>query len=208
MQGESRMLSMQCPNCGKQLEIPEQYAGQQGKCTYCGHAITAPRGVHGMSFDPPPIPREMIPESTAKAKSEPVVMRAAKWGFGIGCGCLVIISCVFSASVFLAGLGVSSTIQTPASNAGPRIGIAPRSGHATLAEFQRLQTGMSYEQVVEIIGAEGTLVSSNTLPGVPGFSDPITTEMYSWEGHGGLGANMNAMFQNYALISKSQFGLK
>ena len=37
----------------------------------------------------------------------------------------------------------------------------------------------------------------------------IHTAMYMWEGSNdaGFGANANAMFQNDALISKSQFGL-
>lgn len=36
------MISFACPKCGSQLNIPDQYAGQVGKCTTCGSQITAP----------------------------------------------------------------------------------------------------------------------------------------------------------------------
>jgi hypothetical protein len=35
----------------------------------------------------------------------------------------------------------------------------------------------------------------------------FTTVMYVWQGKGSLGANMNAMFQNDALVSKAQMGM-
>jgi hypothetical protein len=70
-----------------------------------------------------------------------------------------------------------------------------------MENYTRLMTGMSYAQVVEILGAPGTELSRSSLGGV-------TTELYQWEGTGSLGANMNAMFQNDRLISKAQFGLR
>ena len=70
-----------------------------------------------------------------------------------------------------------------------------------MANFSRLKSGMSYSQVVSILGSEGTEMSSNDIGG-------YTTVMYQWEGRGGFGANMNAMFQNGELVSKAQFGLK
>jgi hypothetical protein len=36
----------------------------------------------------------------------------------------------------------------------------------------------------------------------------IVTVMYGWTGRGGMGANMNAMFQNGGLVMKAQFGLQ
>ncbi|MCE7937638.1 MAG: hypothetical protein DYG90_03375 [Chloroflexi bacterium CFX6] len=60
---------------------------------------------------------------------------------------------------------------------------------------------MTYEEVVAILGEEGTVLSETDIAG-------IKTVMYQWFGTGSLGANMNAMFQNGAMIQKSQFGLK
>lgn len=68
------------------------------------------------------------------------------------------------------------------------------------AEFMSLRLGMTYTEAVEIIGAEGQLLSENNIGGV-------YTAMYVWMGEAGNGANANAMFQNGKLIQKAQFGL-
>jgi len=72
---------------------------------------------------------------------------------------------------------------------------------ATLAEYNRIHVGMSYDEVREIIGAQGTEMSRNRTGG-------ITTVMYSWPGAGIVGANMNAIFQGGKLVDKAQFGLR
>jgi hypothetical protein len=53
---------------------------------------------------------------------------------------------------------------------------------------------------VEILGKDGEELSSNEIAGVK-------TVMYKWDGNG-FAANMNAMFQNDKMMSKSQLGLK
>jgi hypothetical protein len=69
----------------------------------------------------------------------------------------------------------------------------------TLAQFNQIQNGMSYAQVVQIVGRQGTVISENTMAG-------FHTIMYQWEA--GFMANMNTMFQNDKLMQKSQFGMK
>lgn len=69
----------------------------------------------------------------------------------------------------------------------------------TMEEFKKIKNGMTYEEVVEIIGFEGTEMSSTEIGG-------IKTIMYSWQNDDG--SNMNAMFQNNKLNTKAQFGLK
>jgi hypothetical protein len=71
------------------------------------------------------------------------------------------------------------------------------------AEFDQIQNGMTYEEVVKIIGGEGELLSETGTKG-----DPAHTVMYKWDGEGDIGANANAMFQGGKMINKSQFGLK
>ncbi len=73
----------------------------------------------------------------------------------------------------------------------------------TLEEFNQIKNGMTYEDVVEIIGGEGTLLSESGSK-----NSEYYTVMYSWEGTGSIGANANCMFQGGFLISKAQFGLK
>lgn len=75
---------------------------------------------------------------------------------------------------------------------------APESG-VTLAGFQKIKTGMTYKQVVEVLGKEGELLSESDIAG-------IKTEMYQWKA--GFPANMNATFQRGKLVSKAQFGLE
>lgn len=70
-----------------------------------------------------------------------------------------------------------------------------------MENYLKLQNGMSYQEVVSILGEEGEELSSNELAG-------ISNKMYMWKAAGFGGANMNAMFQDGALVSKSQFGLK
>ena len=68
----------------------------------------------------------------------------------------------------------------------------------TAAEYSLLQAGMSYQEAVEIIGFPGEEISRSDIAG-------ITTVMYQWTNRDF--SNMNAMFQNGALVTKAQFGL-
>ena len=72
----------------------------------------------------------------------------------------------------------------------------------TLAAFNKLRSGMSYSQAIRVLGCPGEEMSRVEIPEFP------TTVMYTWNGEGGWGANMNAMFQGGALVSKAQFGLQ
>jgi hypothetical protein len=85
-------------------------------------------------------------------------------------------------------------------------GCTSGSDVVSKSEFGQISDGMSYSQVVSIIGEEGSESSSGTMPGVPGVMESITTKMYTWQNSDG--SNMNAMFQNDKLMNKAQFGLK
>lgn len=69
------------------------------------------------------------------------------------------------------------------------------------AEFEQIKTGMTYEEVVKIIGGEGNLLSETKIGN-------IHSVMYEWDGEGMIGANANFIFQNGKLQTKSQFGLE
>lgn len=73
----------------------------------------------------------------------------------------------------------------------------------TKEEFDKIQNGMTYEEVVKIVGGEGHKISETGKPGAPDH-----TVMYDYQGEGELGANASLMFQGGKLINKSQFGLK
>jgi hypothetical protein len=76
----------------------------------------------------------------------------------------------------------------------------------TMAKYGSIQQGMSYEQVVAVIGIAGTETASNQIQGVPGVMAGVQTVSYSWQNPNGT--NMMAIFQNDKLTTKSQFGLK
>jgi hypothetical protein len=92
----------------------------------------------------------------------------------------------------------SSTNNSP----NPANSPTPTAG-VTMANYNRLQTGMTYAQVVQILGKEGEKLGelgSSQLSG-----DKIV--MYQWDGDGS-DAKINAFFKNGKLDSKLQFHLK
>lgn len=74
------------------------------------------------------------------------------------------------------------------------------SGGVTLANFNRVQTGMTYAEVCEIFGEPGELMSQSELMGTK-------SEMYSWNASKGFG-NCNVMLIDDRVQSKAQFGLE
>jgi len=95
------------------------------------------------------------------------------------------------------GSDPSPRTQSPGNITIPNI-TAPTT--VTFDEYNRLQNGMSYEEVSGIIGEPGQESSRVEVPGTP------VTVMYSWQNADG--SNMNAMFQDDKLVTKAQFGLK
>jgi Domain of Unknown Function with PDB structure (DUF3862) len=88
--------------------------------------------------------------------------------------------------------GSANTLKMPSASSN--------SAGVTMANYDRLKTGIKYAEVVKALGKEGTEMSSSKISG-------IKTIMYKWDGEG-FGANMNVMIQNNKLVSKAQFGLK
>jgi len=102
--------------------------------------------------------------------------------------------------------------ETPAETPAPEPTAAPaptpaptpvNSPKMSMAEFNAIQNGMTYEQVVQIVGGPGEKMSEVGSPG-----EEFYTVMYTWDGEGTLGANANCMFQAGAMSMKAQFGLE
>ena len=74
----------------------------------------------------------------------------------------------------------------------------------SLDEFNKIETGMTYSDVCDIVGGEGTLGSSVDV----GVGEEYKTEIYQWTGNGSIGANANVTFQGGKVVSKAQIGLK
>lgn len=79
---------------------------------------------------------------------------------------------------------------------------APKNDeYITLDEYNQIQTGMTYDEVVNIIGSPGTETATSSVGG-------YTMTIISWYGKGTIGANANVTFQNGIASAKAQFGLK
>ena len=75
---------------------------------------------------------------------------------------------------------------------------------SSLEEFNAIKTGMTYQEVFDIVGSRGEVLSEVDL----GLGDEYYTAMYTWDGEGSLGANANVTFQGGKVTSKAQFGLE
>lgn len=74
----------------------------------------------------------------------------------------------------------------------------------SLEEYNSIQIGMTYQEVVDIIGSTGEALAEVDL----GIGHEYYTNMLMWEGEGIVGANANIMFQDGKVIQKAQFGLE
>ncbi|WP_207724518.1 DUF3862 domain-containing protein [Agathobaculum faecis] len=76
-------------------------------------------------------------------------------------------------------------------------------GLVTLSEYNSIQNGMTYSEVIDIFGSDGENLSSVTIG-----DEQYHTEIYSWDGNGSLGANCNITFQGGKVVAKAQIGLE
>lgn len=76
------------------------------------------------------------------------------------------------------------------------------TGWLDISKFNAIQNGMTQAQVTGIMGKDGTVQSTNTLP-MPNGSN-LTTTMVNW--HDGI-KSVNVTFQNDKVMSKAQLGL-
>lgn len=90
----------------------------------------------------------------------------------------------FCASVF------NGTLPSPTSD----VASSP-----SLGDFGRIQTGMSYDAVRQILGSPGTEISNSMIAG-------WRTQVFQWQtGDGGV---LNITFQGANVVQKAQSGLR
>lgn len=132
-------------------------------------------------------------EIDAKAKVCPVCRRKIAGAPG----CLIAIVVVLAVFVFAIAFMLSrqQSIQKQIS------GVHDSSEYITLDEYNQIQSGMSYEEVVNIIGSPGT---SSVESSTAGYEIVI----YTWYGNGVAGSNANVTFTNGQVSAKAQVGLQ
>lgn len=128
-----------------------------------------------------------------KAKVCPVCKRPLKSSHG--CLMVILIFFIVSCGGFAISMNMNQSIQKSIS------GVDDASEFITLEEYNAIETGMTYEQVAEIVGGPGT-VSSEAEAG--GYKIIIVT----WYGNGTAGSNANVTFTNNSATAKAQVGLE
>lgn len=191
---------MFCRFCGK--EIP----GDSSYCSYCG------RGLEYIAGEPKsepsidrtekaePTMKELLDEAYCDVKPK-VKTRSYIFRYVLLWSALVFI---FICAIYFienyTDLSKYFSDDTTQSNKVSSSSTVNDSS-ITLDEFNRIEMGMTYDEVVGIIGSYGSELSRSEIAG-------YTTVILMWEGSGSLGANANVTFQNGSVMAKAQFGLK
>ncbi len=112
-------------------------------------------------------------------------------------GCLTFII------AFIIVVGAGGIIASLQNNAIQKnvSGVSNDSEYITLDEYNAIKNGMSYEDVVKLIGSEGTSTSESSV-------GDITVKIITWYGNGMAGSNANVTFTNDEVTGKAQIGLK
>ena len=92
----------------------------------------------------------------------------------------------------------SNTNTTNTENAKP-VSAQVQEEKMTLEKFNKIETGMTYQQVVDIVGEEGTLSTESS------YGDQ-TMKIYYWYAKNGI-SNATISFMNGKVTAKSQIGL-
>lgn len=81
-----------------------------------------------------------------------------------------------------------------------QLGIITSSSEITLEMYNSIETGMTYDEVVSVLGENGAFLSNSKI------LDSIS-EIYTWSGTS-LGSSCNITFQDGKVIAKAQYGLE
>ena len=74
--------------------------------------------------------------------------------------------------------------------------VSTDPGKITFEKFNQIQQGMTYQEVTQILGREGELMS-----------EAGSMRMYTWKNEDG-GSNMNVTLDNNRVVAKGQMGLQ
>lgn len=75
------------------------------------------------------------------------------------------------------------------------------SSKITLDEYNKIEMGMTHQQVKNIVGGAGKITAQSEVAG-------ISSVVVEFEGSGDMGANANVTFQDGRVVAKAQYGLR
>jgi hypothetical protein len=99
----------------------------------------------------------------------------------------------------ISACNTSKYTTNPAPSGSPSATTAAPVKGVSMAEFNQVQNGMTYQQVSTIFRSPGTLQADTS---VAGYHD----QMYMWNGTT-VGANANVTFTNDTVSANAQLGL-
>ena len=132
-------------------------------------------------------------EIPKKAKVCPNCKRTLKKGHG----------CLFTLLVFIIVICIGAAVAMNMDDSIQKSvsGVSDKSEYITMDEYNKIETGMSYDEVSKIIGSKGELSTQSEANG-------YTIEIYTWYGNGTAGSNANVTFENGKATAKAQVGLQ
>ena len=80
--------------------------------------------------------------------------------------------------------------------------VIKTTGKVTYENFEKIQNGMTYQEVVDLLGKEGEILSDVDL----GMGEEYKTTVYAWTENIGIG-NCNVTIQGGKVVAKAQAGL-
>jgi DNA-directed RNA polymerase subunit RPC12/RpoP len=158
-------ISFACPSCQKNMTVPDQYAGQKARCKGCGHKLIVP------TARPAPAPAPASDESPFGAIDSPGAgdepsPRRRRAGSSGG---TVLMGLLFA--FCLLPIGAFSLYQ--------RFGNLPNTA-VTKANYNRIQEGMTLEQVEAFLGR-----GSSTRDVYDGAGGRVEGDWIRWNGKKG-----------------------
>jgi len=127
------------------------------------------------------------------------------------CGCLITAACQNSSPS--ANNNQTADNQTVKNNnqavktepkATPVASATPDAAKATDNPddpYTALKAGMTYEEVIKILGSEGKLLNENEI-------GATKTATYQWKAEGSSGSNVQVIFSNGKMFQKFKYGEK
>lgn len=172
---------MYCQKCGQQVPDNASF------CQNCGANLEAKPNLNNQQFQN--VAPDLVYQQPPKKKKKH--------------GCLVTIIVLAVIFMIFAVLIVSTDTESSGDSLTTTEQVSTTE-FITYEEYEQIETGMTYKEVVAIVGCEGKLVSSSD------FGDGSTTATYSWSSKdlgGGVTYGATVSFIDNKVEFKQQIGL-
>jgi DNA-directed RNA polymerase subunit RPC12/RpoP len=215
-------MNVICPRCQQEIDCSDYRGGESVGCPRCSQQFVVPlRGLVEVPMQGPVPPHLMqqAPQSPlqfAAPQSQPIIIHTGSrhslprlkptgWfanAFGTTLGIvlgLIIVPIFLCGGLLLLG-GVMSAVSTPTpSQRRESIATPTPVSKVTAANFSRIRTGMSVDEVSSAIGEPNEILNEIEIAGT-------RTVSFGWTGD--RGGRCSVTFQDGVVAGKFQVGLK